>query len=176
MVLRGTEKGVERGLQFLWCITHNNREAQEKVINITDLFPKILQAIAEEDSGRNALSMFRIFEFRGRLGFLICFPGLLHNLSKLDNAKKRLPVKEIAGLVKPIMKIPDHIISKKDKAITALTVANLLEGYASVSYCYLYLYTCNAVGSQWILLSLNTCGILCMSWHKEHSLALSLRT
>ena len=50
-------------------------------------------------------------------------------MSKSDNAKKRLPVKEISNLVKPIMNIPDHIISKKDKAITALTVANLLERF-----------------------------------------------
>ena len=59
---------------------------------------------------------------------LFKLPGLLHNLSKSDSAKKRLPVREIANLVRPIMNIPDHIISKKDKAITALTVANLLEG------------------------------------------------
>ena len=42
-------------------------------------------------------------------------------------------MKQISELVKPIMKIPDHIISKKDKAITALTVANLLEGYTTSS-------------------------------------------
>ncbi len=57
MVLEGNEKYVERGLQFLWCITHNCKEAQEKVANMKELFPKILQAISDADSGRNALSM-----------------------------------------------------------------------------------------------------------------------
>ncbi len=56
-------------------------------------------------------------------------------MSKLENAKRRLPVKEISSLVKPIMRIPDHIISKKDKAITALTVANLLETYVRLHNC-----------------------------------------
>ena len=57
MVLTGNEKAKERGLQFLWCITHNCKEAQEKVINKTELFPVILQAIADADCGRNALRM-----------------------------------------------------------------------------------------------------------------------
>lgn len=53
--------------------------------------------------------------------------GLLNNLSKHESAKKKLPVGDITRLVKPIMRIPDKVISKKDKGITALTVSNLLE-------------------------------------------------
>lgn len=57
MVMKGNEKEKERGLQFLWCITHNCKEAQEKVIARTELFSVILQAIADADCGRNALSI-----------------------------------------------------------------------------------------------------------------------
>jgi hypothetical protein len=55
MVLQGDEKAKERGLQFLWCITHNCKEAQERVVSKAELFPVILQAIADADCGRNAL-------------------------------------------------------------------------------------------------------------------------
>lgn len=64
MVMTGNEKERERGLQFLWCITHNCKEAQEKVIAKTELFSIILQAIADADCGRNALRMLLLFFFQ----------------------------------------------------------------------------------------------------------------